>query len=171
MEALSMLPQSLWGLWALFMLNSRALYSWYFPCLLALILFLTSFWWNLLSLGERHLVETKFRAEYSKDCYSLSNIWLWFSTFIPTCCRRRLLWSTRTVKYQWVNSFIFYYTSIVGFCPWSPLYLVSGFWSIKQCQVLVPSHEVGLKSNELLVFTPTSIVSPLFCILAGRTSL
>ena len=79
------------------------------------------------SWGEVFREDVPFRAEYSKDCHCLSNIRLWFSTFVPTCCRRWLLWrwlsrhwSTKIVKYQWVNSFIFFYTSIVVFLPLIP---------------------------------------------------
>lgn len=44
------------------------------------------------SWGEVFKGDVPFRAEYSKDCHCLSNIGLWFSTFVPTCCRRQLLW-------------------------------------------------------------------------------
>lgn len=128
MEALSMLPQSLWVLWALFMLISRALYSWYFPSLLALTFFLISFWWNWLSLEERYLKEMsplelnipKIVTVCLISGYGSLHLFLHAAggSFSEDDCSRH--WSTRIVKYQWVNSFIFFYTSIVVFLPLIP---------------------------------------------------
>ena len=77
-----------------------------------------------------------FRTEYSRDCHSLSNIWLWFSTFIPTCCRRRLLW-------RWLIKALIYKNSEISMSQFISLFLHGYCWILP----LIPT----LSSLRLLV--------------------
>lgn len=57
--------------------------------------------------------------------------------------------------------FFLFYTSVNLFYPGFLGYPVSGSWLSKQCWVWVLPCKVGLKSNQVWFFTPTSFVLPL----------
>ena len=109
--------------------------------------------------GEGIDEDILFRAVCSNISLSLCNIWMGGSVFASICGSRKLLgwWLNKAPISEYnrislrINPFFFFFKiSSSRFHPESLYYLVSSYWSPKQCQARLPSHGVGLKSNQIL---------------------